>query len=205
MFRLPLALTALCLVAAVWHPAGAMAHGVGSRELDPGAARAMVFLYADGDPMAFAQVQVTAPDGTVHQSARTDGRGGFAFLPSGSGVWRVAASDGQGHRAEREVTVGATSALGSSGGAKAAGANPGVSSQTAGGVGDVTGQPGQPGQPESPQQSGAATMTASAFAAVPAQAASTAGIGPNWRDVVLGLSLLANLGLGAACLRRRGR
>ena len=166
MFRLPLALTALCLVAAVWRPAAATAHGVGSRELDPGAARAMVFLYADGEAMAFAQVQVTAPDGTVHQSARTDGKGGFAFLPSGRGVWRVAANDGQGHRAEREVTVGPASGP----------ASPALAA------------PPAPGP-----------------VAVPAQAASTAGIGPNWRDVVLGLSLLANLALGAACLRRRRR
>ena len=166
MHRLSHALVALCLVAAVWRPAGAMAHGVGSRELDPGAARAMVFLDADGEAMAFAQVQVTAPDGTVHQSARTDGRGGFAFLPSASGVWRVAASDGQGHRAEREVAVGLASGP----------ASPALAA------------PPAPGP-----------------VAVPVQAASTAGIGPNWRDVALGLSLLANLGLGAACLRRRGR
>ncbi|MHC1791540.1 hypothetical protein [Solidesulfovibrio sp.] len=82
--------------ATAWHPVAAAAHGVGSREMDPGAAQAMVFLYADGDPMAFAQVQVIGPDGAVYQSARTDGRGGFAFLPSERGVWRVAASDGQG-------------------------------------------------------------------------------------------------------------
>lgn len=220
MRRLFPALAALCLVAAVWHPVAASAHGVGSRELDPGAARAMVFLYADGDPMAFAQVQVTAPDGTVHQSARTDGRGGFAFLPSGSGVWRVAASDGQGHRAEREVAVGAPSALGSSGGpgpATAAGPGSGASGQTAGGAGNAAGQPGQPGQAdpsghtvqpvqsEALQQSGAAAMAAPGPAAVSAQAASRAGIGPSWRDVALGLSLLANLALAAAGLRRRRR
>ncbi len=205
MFRLPLALAALCLVAAVWHPAGAMAHGVGSRELDPGAARAMVFLYADGDPMAFAQVQVTAPDGTVHQSARTDGKGGFAFLPSGSGVWRVAASDGQGHRTEREVAVGAPPAPGASGEAGPATAA-GTSGQTAGGgQPDLPRQSGQPGQSGAPQQSDAATASASGAVAMPAQAASRAGFGPSWRDVLLGVSLLANLALAAACLRRRGR
>ena len=213
MFRLLLALAALCLVAAVWHPAGAMAHGVGSRELDPGAARAMVFLYADGDPMAFAQVQVTAPDGTVHQSARTDGKGGFAFLPSGSGVWRVAAGDGQGHRAEREVAVGAPSAPGASGEAGPATAA-GTSGQTTGGAGSVAGQPGQPdlprqsgqpGQSGAPQQSDAAAASASGAVAMLTQAASRAGFGPSWRDVLLGVSLLANLALAAACLRRRGR
>jgi nickel transport protein len=205
MFRLSQALASLCLVAAVWHPAGAMAHGVGSRELDPGAARAMVFLYADGDPMAFAQVQVTAPDGTVHQSARTDGKGGFAFLPSGSGVWRVAASDGQGHRAEREVAVGAPSAPGASGEAGPATAA-GTSGQTAGGgQPDLPRQSGQPGQSGAPQQSDAAAASASGAVAMPAQAASRAGFGPSWRDVLLGVSLLANLALAAACLRRRGR
>lgn len=206
MFRLSQALAALCLVAVLWRPAATLAHGVGSRELDPGAARAMVFLYADGDPMAFAQVQVTAPDGTVHQNARTDGRGGFAFLPSGSGVWRVAANDGQGHRAEREVAVAPASATGAAGGPTPA---TGASNPAAGGAGDVAGHPGQAaqvgqagladrsGQPEALGPSGAAVVAA--------QAVSPAGIGPSWRDVVLGLSLLANLALGAACLRRRGR
>ena len=214
MFRLSQALAALCLVAAVWHPVAASAHGVGSRELDPGAARAMVFLYADGDPMAFAQVQVTAPDGTVHQSARTDGRGGFAFLPSGSGVWRVAASDGQGHRAEREVTVAAASASDPAGAATpstAAGPGGDASSQTPSGAGGVVGQPGQAeqsqqsGQPKVPQPSGPAVLSAAGPVVVGVQAASPAGLGPSWRDVALGLSLLANLVLGAAWLRRRGR
>lgn len=215
MHRLSHALAVLCLVAAVWRPAAASAHGVGSRELDPGAARAMVFLYADGEPMAFAQVQVTAPDGAVHQSARTDGRGGFAFLPSGSGVWRVAASDGLGHRAEREVAVGPASSPGPSGGsAPAAGAGAGASGQAAGGAGEVAGQPGlgdpsgrsaQPFQPEALQQTGVVAQPAPGPAAASVQTASRAGIGPSWRDVALGLSLLANLGLAAACLRRRGR
>jgi len=97
-------------------PGSAAAHGVGSREIDPGVTKAMVFLYADGEPMAFAQVQVTAPDGAVYQSARTDGQGGFAFLPSGSGVWRVAASDGQGHRAERRIVLAAATAAPATGG-----------------------------------------------------------------------------------------
>ncbi|WP_428564918.1 MAG: carboxypeptidase regulatory-like domain-containing protein [Solidesulfovibrio sp. DCME] len=93
--------------AMVGHPIVACAHGVGSREMDPGAARAMEFLYADGEPMAFAQVQVTAPGGSVHQSARTDARGRFAFVPDGPGQWSVAASDGQGHRAVAAVAVAA--------------------------------------------------------------------------------------------------
>jgi nickel transport protein len=188
MFRLSPVLATLALVAAVWHPAAAMAHGVGSRELDPGAARAMVFLYADGEPMAFAQVQVTGPDGAVHQSARTDGRGGFAFLPSGRGVWRVAASDGQGHRAEREVTVAA----------------PGLDTgQTAAGALPAT----DPGRVMAPGADTSATSGTEGLAApgkpLPTTAnAAAAGIGPTWREIVLGLSLLANLALAAACWRR---
>lgn len=145
---------------AVWmvmagHPVTVFAHGVGSREMDPGAARAMEFLYADGEPMAFAQVKVTAPgqEGTLYQSAHADARGRFAFVPSGPGVWSVAASDGQGHRAVHAVTVVAQA---------------------------------NPGKP-----------------AVPVVQAGSGAIGPGWREIVLGISLLANLGLVAALLRRR--
>lgn len=143
-------------VAMLWHPVAALAHGVGSRELDPGATKAMVFLYADGDPMAFAQVVVTTPgtDGTVYQSARTDGRGQFAFVPSGPGVWEVAASDGQGHRAVRQVTVD-----------------------------DVA-------SPSPDRIASSASAPAS-------------GIGPGWREVIIGLSLLANVALAAALWRRK--
>jgi nickel transport protein len=97
----------VAVAATLWHPVAAAAHGVGSREMASGAAKAMVFLYADGEPMAFAQVQVTSPGegGTVYQSARADGLGQFAFVPSGPGLWRVAASDGQGHQATHAVTV----------------------------------------------------------------------------------------------------
>ena len=155
----------------VRHPGVAAAHGVGSREMDPGVTKAMVFLYADGEPMAFAQVQVTGPDGAVYQSARTDGRGGFAFLPSGRGLWQVAASDGQGHRAVRKVTVE-------------------LGAEAADGTGPV----------------GARAVAATAAVGTPGPGAlgTVAGIGPSWRDVALGLSLLANLALGASWWRRRG-
>lgn len=147
-------------VAVLWavvvgHPAAVWPHGVGSREMDPGAARAMAFLYADGEPMAFARVQVTAPgeDG-LFQSAHADARGCFAFVPTGPGRWTVVASDGQGHRAVRDVLV------------------------TLADNSDTVGR-----------------MTVSAV-----QGAS----GPGWRDVVLGISLLANLALFAALRRRSG-
>jgi nickel transport protein len=145
------------VVAVVWavvvgHPIAVWAHGVGSREMDSGAARAMEFLYSDGEPMAFARIQVTAPgEGGVFQSAHADARGRFAFVPAGPGEWTVAASDGQGHRAVHALTVAAE----------------------------------KPG------------------AAKPAGPQVNAAIGPTWNGVALGVSLLANVALGAALLRRR--
>jgi nickel transport protein len=155
MLRL-FALTALA-AAMVGHPVAACAHGAGSREMDPGAARVMEFLYADGEPMAFAQVRVTAPGGGVHQSAHADARGRFAFVPDGAGVWTVAAADGQGHRAVVDVTT----------------------------VG------------------GAAGPTAAGSPLASPSEGRSGRIGPGWREVALGLSLLANLLLWAAW--RRGK
>ncbi len=117
----------LCVMAAmVGHPVVAVAHGVGSREMDPGAARVVEFLYADGEPMAFAQVQVTAPGGAVHQSARADARGRFAFVPTVPGVWSVAASDGQGHRAVAELSQASAKGEGDAASAATPGARAGA-------------------------------------------------------------------------------
>jgi len=98
---------AALLTAAIWHPAAALGHGVGSRELESDRAKAMAFLYADGEPMAFAQILVHAPDqaGTVYQSAHTDRLGFFAFVPATPGMWLVEAKDGEGHRAVREIAI----------------------------------------------------------------------------------------------------
>lgn len=73
----------MLLAAAVGHPVFVRAHGIGLREMDPGAARALEFLYADGEPMAFVRGQATAPGvgGGVHQRAHADARGRFAFFP----------------------------------------------------------------------------------------------------------------------------
>lgn len=125
----------LCVMASmVGHPFVAFAHGVGSREMDPGAARVVEFLYADGEPMAFAQVQVTAPGGAVHQSARADARGRFAFVPTGPGVWSVAASDGQGHRAVAELSQTAAKGEGDAASAGTPG-TPGAGSGATRGIG----------------------------------------------------------------------
>ena len=55
--------------------------------------------YDDGEPMAFAEVEVTEADtGTVTQTGRTDRNGVFVFAPDRSGKWRVVINDGMGHR-----------------------------------------------------------------------------------------------------------
>jgi nickel transport protein len=99
---------AALLVMAGRHPATALGHGVGSRELESDRAKVMAFLYADGEPMAFAQVLVHAPGESeaVYLSAHTDRLGHFAFVPSAPGMWLVEAKDGEGHRAVREIELG---------------------------------------------------------------------------------------------------
>ena len=70
--------------------------------------------YDDGEPMSYAAVEITAPDGgVVFQKGRTDRNGVFMFAPDGPGRWRIAVSDGMGHRLELnhetalvEVTMG---------------------------------------------------------------------------------------------------
>jgi nickel transport protein len=55
--------------------------------------------YDDGDPISFAEVQVTAPEnGGVFQTGRTDRNGIFMFSPDQPGKWRIAIGDGMGHR-----------------------------------------------------------------------------------------------------------
>ena len=55
--------------------------------------------YDDGEPMSYAAVAITAPDGGVaFQKGRTDRNGVFMFAPDGPGRWRIAVSDGMGHR-----------------------------------------------------------------------------------------------------------
>jgi nickel transport protein len=58
--------------------------------------------YDDGEPMSFAEVQVTAPEnGGVFQTGHTDRNGSFMFSPDQPGKWRIAIGDGMGHRLVR--------------------------------------------------------------------------------------------------------
>lgn len=81
----------------------AHAHGVAHQPLATQAC-AMRFVYSDGQPAAFAGIEVFAPGSeTPYQSARADAQGGFAFIPASAGTWRVVMNDGMGHRAEVDL------------------------------------------------------------------------------------------------------
>ena len=76
----------------------ALAHGV----------RAVIFsqkativaaTYDDGEPMAYAQVEVYSPAAQiVFQTGRTDHNGRFCFFPDVGGHWRVVVKDEMGHQ-----------------------------------------------------------------------------------------------------------
>lgn len=70
----------------------------------------MRFVYSDGQPAAFAGVEVFAPGNEApYQSARADAQGNFAFIPTSAGTWRVVMNDGMGHRAEVDLAHQQTS------------------------------------------------------------------------------------------------
>ncbi len=82
-------------------------HGV-HYSLAEAQAVSVVFGYAGGEPMSYAEVLVFGPDSPPDlefQNGRTDSRGMFAFIPDKPGTWRIAASDGTGHRAEFSIPV----------------------------------------------------------------------------------------------------
>ncbi len=88
-------------------PLSAMAHGTGFTRLEAGHAVSFSFYYATGEPMAYCAVRVDAPGGgdLEFQNGRTDQRGGFAFIPHGTGTWNVFVSDGRGHAVRTEALV----------------------------------------------------------------------------------------------------
>lgn len=64
--------------------------------------------YDDGEPMSYAEIEITSPDSDIpFQKGRTDRNGVFMFAPDGPGIWQMAISDGMGHRLslEREITA----------------------------------------------------------------------------------------------------
>jgi len=78
-------------------------HGVEARRIEGGMGLQAVF--SDGEPMAFAEVTVTAPDGEIYQEGITDRAGQFLFRPDTAGAWTLTADDGLGHRVTLDLTV----------------------------------------------------------------------------------------------------
>ena len=80
-------------------PQTAVGHGTDYRILDARPAVAVEFIYADNQPMRYAEVLVFSPqtDDFEYQNGRTDMNGRFVFYPDAPGKWRIQADDGTGH------------------------------------------------------------------------------------------------------------
>lgn len=95
----------LALTLVPFMPTLLLAHGVGYSIVD--GAVAVKGEYGDGMPMAHAEAEVWAPDGTAAaQQGSADRHGIIAFVPDRDGAWRVTLDDGMGHRVEAVVDVG---------------------------------------------------------------------------------------------------
>jgi nickel transport protein len=82
----------------------AFGHGVEMETIEGGIG--LSARYADGAPLAFAEVKVFAPGETdTFQEAQTDREGRFLFRPTTSGVWRVHIDDGMGHGGEFPIKI----------------------------------------------------------------------------------------------------
>ncbi|MBS3759252.1 MAG: carboxypeptidase regulatory-like domain-containing protein [Desulfobacterales bacterium] len=76
----------------------ALGHGVQGR-ITPQTGMQVNASYDDGEPMAYAAVEVTHADEKLpFQTGRTDRNGCFVFLPDKPGDWRVVVNDGMGHQ-----------------------------------------------------------------------------------------------------------
>lgn len=84
----------------------ALAHGTGWSQT-AGFSVNLSFYYSDQTPMAYSEVQIFSPaDAQIpHQKARADKNGYFSFCPDSPGIWKFAASDGQGHLSAGEIAV----------------------------------------------------------------------------------------------------
>ena len=93
-------LTCLAAVLPVW------GHGVeGYTEAIEG--YCITAQYDDGEPMAYAAVEIKSPGADIaFQTGRTDRNGCFMFYPDGEGLWQATVQDGMGHRLALSVKVG---------------------------------------------------------------------------------------------------
>lgn len=92
-------------------PAPAAAHEV-VHEVVRGRAVAVHARYANGEPLAYAAVEVFSPadQALPHQKGRTDRNGWVAFVPDVPGGWRVRIQDGSGHGLDTTVEIAAPGA-----------------------------------------------------------------------------------------------
>jgi len=107
-FRYPFFPLSLLLIILIAGPSMARAHGTASRAVEAGNLAAVEFTYSDGEPMAYAEVQVFSPEDRKmeYQIGRTDKYGNFAFRPGVSGEWLITADDGMGHLCRATVETG---------------------------------------------------------------------------------------------------
>lgn len=86
----------------------AVAHSVGWSIASDAQAVVVQFNYGGSDPMAFAEVTVTAPDGRVFQKGRADRNGHFAFVVPADAqtdaIWTIGVRDEEGHAIQAQVT-----------------------------------------------------------------------------------------------------
>jgi nickel transport protein len=98
---------ALALLAAA--PSPARAHGAGHTVVEQPVAAgglAVQFILSSGEAMADAAVTLFAPDGTLHQTGRSDRLGRVAFVPDRPGPWRIEIADAAGHQAAKTFEIG---------------------------------------------------------------------------------------------------
>ena len=85
-------------------PSSVFAHGVEGK-VDAGGV-VVTAQYHSGEPMNYARVKISAPEGQLpFQSGRTDRNGRFCFVPDLPGDWKVVVDDEMGHRLEIRVPV----------------------------------------------------------------------------------------------------
>src|SRR5690349_1411802 len=98
---------AVCIFLAGISPSAASAHELDATVTLAAPAVVIRAAYGGSDQVPFAKVQVFSPSSPKEefQTAVTDQRGFFSFVPAGPGSWRVAIDDEEGHRREIEVMI----------------------------------------------------------------------------------------------------
>ena len=85
----------------------AWAHGVAYEMVETSPAVTFKSGFSSGDPIAYGQVLIYAPDNAEveFQNGRTDRNGVFSFLPDRPGIWKVEVDGGLGHKLIFDVEV----------------------------------------------------------------------------------------------------